>query len=130
MQEANLKTIPFSGTVEAGSELTLACPLISSPFRIVDIVTSFPLNTNRTVQQKFFVSDDDNEPTSGEPSGFNILDEFGQVDYVVGDDEQKLIRHSFYARQGNAHVKVYANNTDSFDHTVDVIITIELFERN
>lgn len=129
MERLTYKSIPFSGTVAAGGELTLASQLITLPFEIVSITTSFELNTNRTVQQKFFISGDSDAPTTGEPSGVNIFTDIGQVDYIIGDDEQKFIIHHASVDTGNSHVKVYANNTDNFPHAIDAIVTIHLLPR-
>lgn len=129
MSDNRVVTVPFSGTVLAGSTKVLSCPLITTPFEVLRIMTSFPLNTNRTVQQEFYISEDNDEPTSGKPSGINILAEYGQVGYVVGDDEQKILHTSAVQETGNSYLKVYANNTDSFSHTIDVIITIKILPR-
>ena len=129
MEIIQTATISFAGTVTAGTGLTLVSPRIASPFRVEKVLASFALNTNRTVQIKPFVAIDDAAPTTTEPSGINILEEFGQVNYVVGDDEQKEILQQFTNVTGGGYVKIYANNTDTFDHTVDVVVTISLLVR-
>ena len=123
------KTIVFNGTCSANDVLTLVSNRISSPFTIEDLSFHFALNTNRTLELKPFISSDDNAPSSGEPSGFNFLHEYGQSSKVVGDDEPKFFRHNYTVREAGSYLKIYANNTDAFDHTVDVHITIRIHER-
>lgn len=123
------KTISFFGTCSANSEETLVSQRIMTPFRVSQITANFALNTNRTLQLGFFLSPDKSDPSSGEPSGFNILDEYGQVDYIVGDNEQKILHNNASSDTFPSWLKVYANNTDAHDHTVDVQVEIELFER-
>lgn len=122
----SLKTIVFSGTCSANSELTLVSDRIASRYVIEDLSFHFALNTNRTLQLKPVISPDDHAPSSGEPNGFNLLSEYGQALYVVGDDQTKFYRHNFHVDERGSFVKIYANNTDSFDHTIDVHVTIKL----
>lgn len=127
--ENDIKTIVFVGICSANSVKTLVSDRIATPFKIVDLSFHFALNTNRTLQLKPFVAPDDFAPSSGEPSGYNILLEYGQSRYIVGDDQTKFFRHNFSVEESGAYVKIYANNTDAFDHTIDVHMTIEIFRR-
>ena len=123
---SEFKTILFSGTCQAGQSLVLVSHRISTPFQLVDMSFSFALNTNRLLQIKPFVSPDASAPASGEPSGFNLLFEYGQAHYVTGDDQTKFFKHSFHVYEAGSFFKIYANNIDDFDHTVDVHITIQI----
>jgi len=116
--------IPFAGTVTAGGELTLCSDLISLPFTLNSVLISFALNTNRTVQIDIFASPDNDTPTTGRPAGSSLCELYGQVNYIVGDDEQKFITHDLVCNERVTYLKVYAKNTDIFDHTVDVICFI------
>ncbi len=127
--ENDLKTIVFIGTCSANSEKTLVSDRISSPFTIVDLSFHFALNTNRTLQLKPFIAPDNHAPSSGEPNGYNPLEEYGQANYVTGDDQTKFFRHNFTVEESGSYLKIYANNTDSFDHTIDVHITIKIKTR-
>ncbi|MCK9599471.1 MAG: hypothetical protein M0R06_10550 [Sphaerochaeta sp.] len=123
------KTVTFFGSCAANSSLVLSSSRISSPFTVRTIKASFALNTNRLLQLKFFISPDPSCPTTGEPTGFNILEEYGQVSYIVGDDEQKVLDHNAESQTFPKWLKVYAVNSDGFEHTVDVQITIELSDK-
>jgi hypothetical protein len=123
------KTISFFGTVSAGSELTLASQRIDTPYSVTQIVASFALGCNRLVQLEFFISTDATTPSTGKPSGSSLLGDYGQISYLVGDDQMKTIFHNVHQPQGGSYVKVYANNTDAFDHAVDVQVTIRLYPR-
>ena len=124
-----LKTISFSGTCTASSDLTLVSERISSPFSVVGISAHFALNTNRLLQLSFFISPDPDAPASGAPGGFDILGEYGQVSYITGDDDVKRLSNSALSQTSPSWLKVYAHNDDSYDHAVDVQITIEIQPR-
>lgn len=121
----SLLTLPFAGTVAAGGELTLVSKVLRFPYTIRSLHTSFALGTDRTLQVHFFRSPDSSTPTSGQPSGHDLLTPYGQVSYLVGDDEQKVFPHEIPVLERNTFLKVYAKNTDVFDHTVDAQIIID-----
>ena len=125
-----LKTIVFFDTVSANSRKTLVSQRISTPYRIRRIVASFALNTNRTLKLTFHVSQDDNAPTSSKPTDFSLLSEYGHVDYLAGDDEQKNVNNDFIVNYSGSYIKVHANNTDGFEHTIDCFVEIEIQERS
>jgi hypothetical protein len=58
-----------------------------------------------------------------------MLREHGQVDYIVGDADQKDMEHEVEVAQGGSYLKVYAVNSDTFDHSIDVQMTIETMSR-
>lgn len=118
-------TMIFSGNCSANGELTLASKRINFPFRTKKFVASFALGTNRTLQLRYFLSPDASEPTFGLPTGINILGLFGEDPYLIGDDEAKAIEHESEIKQRGYYIKVYAKNTDNFDHTVDAFVVIE-----
>lgn len=127
--DQTLKTASFSGVCTANSDLTLVSDRISSPFTIAHIAAHFALNTNRLLQLSFFVSPDPDAPTSGPPGGFDVLGEYGQVSYITGDDDVKRFDNSARSQTSPSWLKVYAHNTDAFDHSVDVQITIQIHPR-
>ena len=122
------QTIIFSGTCAANSELTLVSKRIEFPFNLIKFVPSFALGTNKTLQLKLYISKDKVAPTTGTPSGINILGLFGEDPYVIGDDEQKSLDLMIEYKDSGYYIKVYANNTDNFGHTVDTFVIIESLE--
>lgn len=119
-------TLSFFGTVNAASIVTLVSKRINVPFKTSMIRAAFALNTNRTLQLSFWISPDDDAPTTGNPTGISILAERGQVDYLVGDDEVKYFKTEIIQNTGGWYIKIRANNTDAFAHTIDSQITLEL----
>ncbi len=118
-------TIAFNGTVTANDELTLVSKRLNFPYTVKRLISSFALGTDRTTRIRFFTSLDDEAPFSGLPVGRNLLLPYGQVDYLVGDDEQKDVPHEALQSESGSHVKVHAENLDTFDHSVDVLVVIE-----
>ena len=121
----SLLTLPFAGTVAAGGELTLVSQHLKFPYTIRSLHSSFALGCDRTTQIRFFRSPDDSAPTTGQPSGTDLLLQHGQVPYLVGDDEQKIFPHEFPVLERGSFLKVYAKNTDTFPHTIDAQIVID-----
>lgn len=118
----------FFGTVAASSNVTLVSRKITAPFITKKIRASFPLNVNRTLQLSFFISPDAEAPTALRPNGSSLLAQLGQVDFVTGDDEIKEFDVEVENKTGNSFLKVFAENSDSFEHTIDVQIAIQFLE--
>ena len=119
-----MKTVSFYQSCPANSELTLVSKNISRPFMVTRIRARFTLGTNNLMQLKFFISPDADAPATGEPLGSNLLEEYGHVDYIIGNNDTKDLLHDARCPDGNYRLKVYANNSDSYEHDVDVQITI------
>lgn len=129
MQEkATQQTISFFGTVNASSNKTLVSQRISQKFKTKIIRASFAPGVERLMTLKYFISFDDSEPTTEEPQGTNLLKQIGQVPYITGDDEFKELPHETVTDTRNAYLKVYAENSDAFEHTIDTQITIEFLD--
>jgi len=122
------QTISFFGTVPANSNLTLVSKRITLPFRTKRIRASFAPGVQRLMKLYYFISQDPSAPTNEEPKGFNILSSLGQVNYLTGDDEFKDLAHEVENKESGAYIKIYAINSDSYDHTIDSQITIEFIE--
>ena len=77
------------------------------------------------VNLRFFISPDNDTPSTGPPNGYSMLREHGQVDYIVGDGDQKDMHHEVEVQSSGTYIKVYAVNDDFYDHLVDVQMTLE-----
>lgn len=119
-------TVNFYDTVDAATAVTLVSKRISRKFKLWLIRPHFALNTNRTLQLSFIVAPDASAPTSQPMTGSNVIAEASHTTYVVGDDEYKLLWQNFESQSAGAYLKVYANNTDTVEHTIDVQMFIEL----
>jgi len=120
-----LHTLSFYGSVSASSRNTFVSSKIAFPYMIRRIRVKYALGHNGLVQHKFFISLDPTAVTSGEPSGVNILEQYGNVDYVVGDDDVMVLHDNTFVDQKNTWIKVLAINTDTYVHTVNVIVEID-----
>lgn len=122
----DVKTIPFHGTVAAHSRATLVSKIITAPFELQRVRVSFALNTNRTLRVEFFISPDDSAPTDKPLTGISVLSELGQVDYLVGDDNQVDVPMRILVTTANMRMKVFADNLDSYEHSIDAQVFIQL----
>lgn len=124
-----MKTVAFYGTVSANSDQTLVCPRIATPFSLKRLLVRFAPGCENLLKLRFYISLDAHAPTLGAPSGVNILEDYGQVNYLVGDDVLKDIEHEVDCAEGGAYLKVFADNDDSYPHSVDVQMFIEPLPR-
>ena len=122
------KTVSFAGTCSARGELCLCSDKIMRPFRTRSINVRFPQGTQNLMSLQFFLSPDDETPSSGQPSGSSLLQDYGQVTYVRGDATNIELAHFVFCNAGGFYLKVYADNNDFYDHDVDATITIEVEE--
>jgi len=123
-----MKTIAFFGTVEARSVKTLVCGRLSRPYIFKGLDAKFPSGCENLVRLRFYISPDDSAPASGAPSGSSILEESGQVDYIVGDGDTKRLLHEVIVDFGGTFLKVYAENNDFWPHGIDVQMYLEELE--
>ena len=102
---------------------------IGHPYEVNRIRARFAQGCNNTLKMAFYISPDNDEPASGAPTGVSMLQDYGQVDYVVGNDDTKDMQHNVLMPESGSYIKVYAQNSDTFDHTIDAQVTIEEKER-
>ena len=119
-------TINFVDTVTAGSAKTVTSKVISRGFTVFAVRIAFALNTNRLLKVRVIVSPDDSCPTSLPVNGTNLLLNNSPEPYIVGDDEAKYILKCYHQDEGNAFIKVFAENSDGYDHTLDVQVFVVL----
>lgn len=75
------------------------------------------------VQVKPFTAANDDTPSSGEPSGANLIPSFAQSEYIVYDMERVVLHVNREAPRGH-FVKIYISNTDTVEQTAYVLVTI------
>jgi len=120
------QTVCFAGTATARSQVTLVSRRIDAGFAIRRVTARFPPGAQHLMNLEFWLSPDSSAPSSGDPTGVNILHEFGQVDYVRGDGDVVTLRCDVEVLERGMFLKVLAANNDWFDHAVDVQIEIGL----
>ena len=125
-----MKTVSFVGTCLLRSTEVLVCKRINHPFNIKKITATFPIGCVNELKLRFYLAIDDQTPTTGEPTGVSMLKDYGQVDYIVGDGVQKVMEHEVEQKESGSFIKVYAENSDYFDHEIDVQIELEPKERS
>jgi len=124
-----MKTVALFGSCPASGEITLATPRISMPYTVQKIKARFPQGCQNMLKLRFYVSPDADCPAVGKPNGHSMLSDYGQVDYIVGDQDSKSIEHETEVEESGSFLKVYAENSDTFVHAIDVQITIDDKER-
>lgn len=120
--------IPFYGTVSLSSQLTLKSKRLNFLYRTISFEVSFPLNTNRTVEVYPMISFTSEIPASGRPDGTFLYEQFGNVAYIVGDDDRITARHESQLFQIGSYLTVYLVNNDSFDHNIFALFEIQRAE--
>ena len=118
-------TLPFFGSVAAGGELTLVSQRLNFTYTIRTLIASFALGCDRTLQLRYYLSYENSAPAAGRPTGEDLLSIYGQVPYLVGDDERKEFPHEIHVPRAGSYLKIYGNNSDTFPHTLDAQVVIE-----
>lgn len=121
-----LRTLTFHGTCPARSEVTLVSGRIPVPFAIHRVRAHFPAGCINLLALRLYSSEEPTAPTTGSPTGLSLLGIFSQVDYLVGEGETKDMEQVLHIPESGTWLKVYAVNTDYYDHSVDVQVTIEI----
>jgi len=120
-----LHSLSFYGTVTAGNRITAVSQKLSFPYIMDRIRLKYALGHAGTVQHSIFVSRDAEAPTTAPPTGRDILAQYGSVNYVVGDDDVEVIDDQTIVDESPTWLKVHVYNTDAFDHTYNVLMTID-----
>jgi hypothetical protein len=124
-----MQTVSFFGTVGAGAEKTLVSPRIGHPYKVIQVDVRFAQGCNNLLKMYSLVAIDNQESTSGLPNGHSVLSDYGQVNYVVGNDDTKRIKCSVLMQEGGSYLKVFGVNSDTVEHSMDCLIVIEEIER-
>jgi hypothetical protein len=120
-------TLNIIGTVPALTSVCFASHPIARPFLLYLVRPHFALNQNRQVELRIYASYDDDTVNITPVSGTNILQATSVNPYLVGDDEYKEIFQDYAVPEANTFLKILASNLDSYDHTVDCQLFLELF---
>jgi len=125
-----MKTVSFYDTCLQSASKVLVSKHIGHPYEVKRIRARLAQGCNNLLALRFYVAIDNDAPAAGEPSGISMLKDYGQVDYVVGNDDTKDMQHNVEVQESGSYLKVYAVNSDTFDHSIDVQIDIEEKERS
>lgn len=120
----DIDTLVFNGMVGANSIVTLVSQRLMFPFATKELRAHFALNTNKQLRIQFVVSPDDSAPTSEPFTGHSLLSTLGQVSYIVGDDQTVIIPYHVLILDIGMHLKIFADNRDSYEHGIDAQIFI------
>lgn len=124
----SIQTISFFDSVSALSKRTLVSQRITSPFMVRRLRAAFPAGVDRQMTLRFYVVGTKEAPTDAPPSGASLLKAVGQVDYLTGDDNVIDVAHEVVSHEANQYLAVYADNADTFDHTIECQVTIEFID--
>jgi len=124
--EKEFKTVAFAGVCPARSKTTLVSKHIGTSFRLDGIHATFPEGCVDKMKLSFFISPDSAISTTVAPSGISILRDYGQVDWIKGNNTKKELRHNVEQKEASSYLKVFADNEDYFPHKVDVQMFIEI----
>lgn len=123
---AQYRTIPIIGTATARAQTTLVSRRIDVPFVLETITARFPAGAANLLQLAFYASPDSEVPSSGNPTGVNLLQEFSTTPYLRGDGDQVTIAQKIPVAAAGTYLKVVATNADWYDHDVDAEIEIDV----
>lgn len=118
-------TIPFYVEIPQSSNKTVKSQSLNFFYTTRTVAITFALNTNRLVRVYPIISLDDQIPKSGMPSGQQLFAPYGQVKYLVGDDQTVRVKHETTTFQKPSWITLYIDNLDTYDHTIHAHVTIQ-----
>lgn len=124
-----MKTVSFAGTCGAAAQKVLVSKRIGHPYIVRKVSARFAQGCNNTLKLRFYVSRDKDAPIATEPNGVSMLRDYGQEDFIFGNDDTKIMKHDVIVEERGTYLKVLGVNTDTFEHTIDVQMEIEEKER-
>jgi len=83
------------------------------------------LNDQQKTKVAFFVNRQANAVSGVEPDGVNLIKEYSQHDYFVGDGEVRHMRIDHDVHDEGTYIHMYVENTDTFTHEVWGYVEIE-----
>jgi len=124
------QTLPFyKEAVPANTKMSLVTGVLNFRYTIKEIEIGFALNCQRLLQVKILVGRDNQVPVGQEPPGINVVPDYAQNNFFVGDDVTVRFPVDFKVENPPSWIKVYAYNTDLVDtHTLDVKVILEIEE--
>ena len=119
-----IKTVALLGTAASRAQTTLVSRRIDVPFVVQEITLRFPPGAQNLLSLALWLSPDDEAPTTGDPTGTNLLQEYSQATAIRGDAIQITLRHHAHTDVAGMYLKVVAVNDDWYDHAIDAAIEI------
>lgn len=120
------KTLIFAGTATARTQTTLVSKRIDRPIRLDQITARFAPGCQNLLTLAFWLSPDDDAPTTGDPTGVNLLRDYSQSLTLRGDGEQIVLPHNQRVPETGYYLKVVATNDDWYDHAIEVDMQITI----
>tara|TARA_Y100000310_G_scaffold334658_1_gene414907 strand:- start:796 stop:1212 length:417 start_codon:yes stop_codon:yes gene_type:complete len=117
-------TLLFQGSVALSSSGSFVSRRISYPFVVDSVLISWVLGTQRTLAIEVLWATENSAPATGRPSGNNVISGLGNARAMVGDARPVTYPIHEVVDQAGAFLKVFATNSDTVEHTVDVMIRI------
>lgn len=124
VEPQDIVTLLYDGSVGAGAGVTLVSKRLTFPFTTERFRVHFALNTNKTLRIRFFISADASAPTAQPVVGHNIFAPLGQVDYIVGDNQEVEVPYRVKCVDRGTYIKLFAENLDANPHTIDAHVFV------
>jgi hypothetical protein len=120
------RIINFRGSCTARSSLVLTSQRLPAGYTTESLRLHWAPGCQGQLLLTPYLSPDDVCPSTGPPSGTPLLYAVTQDPSFRGDDSDLELLHEVTIREGGTCLKIYAQNTDWYDHHVDAQITVLL----
>jgi hypothetical protein len=117
--------IPFSGTVLAGTILSIITTSISFKFRITLIEMVFSHGAGNLVEHAWFIDRNVSTSVTGFPSGTNLFAAESAATLFTGDGVIRRIPMNYIVDEEGMHIKLYTNNPLAVDYVVNASVVIQ-----
>lgn len=118
--------INFAAQASSSANKTLVSKRIDSLYRITSIRISFDSTADHTVKVYPIVSRDPENPTAAAPAGVNLLAEWSQAPYFIGDAEVIDMKLDHPVKETGTYLKLYLENSAASTPYVLAQIVVEV----
>jgi len=124
------KRIPinFYTSVAAGSKKTVKSEKIPFKFKVTLIEVRHDINDQQKTKVGIFSSHSDDTPTTKPPLGTNLIKQYSQEEWIRGNGEIRKFVLDHKVREEDSYLKMYLDNTDTFEHQAWARVQIERLE--
>lgn len=115
----------FSGTVGAGTHLTIVSSAIPYGFRVKEAKMIFTVDANNNIRHYWLVSSEPSESTTGVPSGDNIFARENRQSYFIGKSFIRKAVTSLSYPDAPLYIKCHTWNQGAYPYVINCAINIE-----
>lgn len=119
-------SITINDTINALTQKTLKSQHLQRTYTIKKARVHFALGQERLVRIRIIASIDDSIPTDQVPYGTNVLVQYTEKEYLVGNDTIIELELDYRVDTRSSWIKLHAVNNDYYRHSIIAEIILDM----